>query len=73
MAFSVTLLIRCLAVAEIGHEGEEDVWHPCRYDGWKAGVDGEGGRHGLQHDVGEAENQTDAKVQAHSALALVRG
>ena len=51
-------------------EGKKDVGHPNRETGRPTGVGGERSGHGLQHDVGKGERQTDADARTHAAFAL---
>ena len=57
-----------LTIGEISHEAKEDVWYPGSENSWYVSIYGEGGRDGLQEDIGEGERKTDAEVHAHSAL-----
>lgn len=52
------VLPRCLAIAEVGNKGEDEVWQP-RCEQWrKVRLDGKGGRNCLKHDVAETERQS---------------
>jgi len=67
---NVNFLPRCLAVAEVGYDGEEEVWKPCCQDRREIGLDGEGGGNRLEHDVAETQRKTNAQCSSHAALAL---
>ena len=61
---NVNFLPRCLAVAEVGYDGEEEVWKPRCQDRREIGLDGEGGRNRLEHDVSHGI-QTASMTPAH--------
>ena len=61
-----------MPVAEVGHDGKDDVGNPCGEHRREVSIDGKCGRYRLQHDVGEAQGQTDAQVESHATLALAR-
>ena len=59
-----------MAITKVCDYRENDIGNPRGEHGWRVGVDGKCGTDGLQHDVGETQCQTDAKVKPHAALAL---
>ena len=63
-------LLGSAAVEHEGHAGEYDVWNPHGQHGRPAGVGGEGGRYGLEENVGKAQGQAYAEREAHAALSL---
>ena len=62
--------IWCVAIAEVGDNGEYHIWNPCSQHWWHVGVDCKSRRHRLQHDVAETERQAYTERETHSALAL---
>ena len=66
-------LVWCLAVAEVGYDGEDDVGHPCCQYRRGTSVDGKGGRDGLQHYIDEAEYESESEVHAHAPTSFARG
>ena len=65
-------LFRRIAIAEICHNSEYHVRHPCRECRRCAGIYGECRADCLQHYVYEAEGQSYAKIHAHAAFAFPR-
>lgn len=67
---NVDFLPRCLSVAEVGYDGEEEVREPRCQDRREIGLDGEGGGNRLKHDVAETQGKTYTQCCSHAALAL---
>ena len=60
--------MRGFLVEEERNEGKNDIRHPGCQCRWPVGIDGKGGRDGLEQDVGRTERQTYAQIKPHAAF-----
>lgn len=67
----ILYLFRCLAVEINRNEQIQDVRNPHGQVRMRVSVDGEGGRDGLEQDVGEAQCDTDSQVKSHTSFPFL--
>ena len=66
----ILYLFRCLAVEINRNEQIQDVRNPHGQVRMRISVDGEGGRDGLEQDVGEAQCDTDSQNSSTTVLSV---
>lgn len=64
-------LFRCLAVEINCDKQIQNVRNPHGQVRMRISVDGEGGRDGLEQDVGETQSDTDSQVKSHTSFPFL--